>query len=430
MIFTKVAGGSCHHIVTKVLIMLQRLCAVCRRPRLKALLYAIRHMNLNRVPRQLVLILCICFAWALISLAPIWKYLSFGKAVAATILGLLLIALAMYWMDRINRRKRQINIGWLVLLFLVLTTTFVVMYPISLKAPLSRRSDREDALRIELSAIHNHQYPYDTRTFLGNLPTPLPGALVLAEPFFALGHIAWQNLLWLALFFVFTMRFFRYRATALFFLLVFLLFAPANLADFTSGGDYLTNFFYLAIAVVLFARSLGRPFYTCILAALFLGITLSSRIIYGVVLIPLLALTIQRISRFRTTVLFGIVILASCVVTLPIFAPHPFPHLLQQLEQNSRKLRYIPAIFHPQLTLTLLAIIVSCAAFFRRMDIPRLFLVYGVASFIMLAPFAVTFAFSSVQHRNAFSYLAVCALSFSLWVLSQYEGISSEYDIE
>lgn len=61
---------------------------------LKALLYAIRHMNLNRVPRQLALISCICFAWALISLAPIWKYLSSGKAVAATVLGLLLIALA------------------------------------------------------------------------------------------------------------------------------------------------------------------------------------------------------------------------------------------------------------------------------------------------------------------------------------------------
>jgi hypothetical protein len=74
-------------------------------------------------------------------------------------------------MDRINRRKRQINIGWLVLLFLVLSTAFAVVHPIPLKAPLSRRPDREDALRIELSAIHNHQYPYDARTFLGNPPT-------------------------------------------------------------------------------------------------------------------------------------------------------------------------------------------------------------------------------------------------------------------
>lgn len=376
------------------------------------------------MPRRLVLILCVCFAWALISLAPIWKYLSPGKAAAATIFSLLLIALAMYWLDRINRRRQQISIGWLVLLFLVLTAAFAVLYPISLKAPLNRRSDREDALHIELSAIHNHQYPYDARTFLGNPPTPLPGALILAEPFFALGHIAWQNLLWLAIFTVFTIRFFCYRATALFFLAVFLLFAPANLADFTAGGDYITNFFYLAIAIGLFVRSLGRPFYICILAALFLGITLSSRIIYGVALIPLLALTLQRIPRFRTAVLFGTVILTSCAVTLPVFAPHPFPHLLQQLDQNSRKLRYIPAVLHPQLSLPLLAVLVSCLASFRRMDIPRLFLVFSIATFVMFAPFAVTFALSSVQHRNAFSYLSVYSLPFSLWVLSEYERIS------
>jgi hypothetical protein len=397
---------------------------------LSVILYAVRRMNLNRAACRIVLVLCVCFAWALISLAPIWKYLSPGKAAAATLFSLLFIALAMCWLGRINRRRQQISIGWLVLLFLVLTAAFAVMYPRSLKAPLSRRSDREDALRIELSALHNHQYPYDARTFLGNPPTPLPGALLLAEPFYELGHIAWQNLLWLALFFVFTLRFFRYRATALFFLAVFLLFAPANLADLTAGGDYLTNYFYFAIAVALFVRALGRSFYGYTLAALFLGVTLSSRIVYGVVLIPLLAYTLQRVSRFRAAILFGIVILAGCAVTLPVFAPHPFSQLLQQLDQNSRKLRYIPAVLHPQLTLPLLAVLISCVAFFRRMDIPRLFLVFSIASFVMFAPFAVTFALSSVQHRNAFSYLSVCALPFSLWVLSEYEGISRKYSAE
>ena len=155
--------------------------------------------------------------------------------------------------------------------------------------------------------------------------------MLLTAPFFALGYIAWQNFLWLALFFVFTIRFFRNRATALFFLAVFLLLAPPNLSDFTSGGDYLTNFFYLAIAVALFIRSLLRAFYACIPAALFLGVTLSSRIIYAVILIPLLALTLQRTSRSRTIALFIIVLIAAAAVTLPIFSPHPFTHLLQQL---------------------------------------------------------------------------------------------------
>src|SRR6202012_4209177 len=178
--------------------------------------------------------------------------------------------------------------------------------------------------------------------------------------FFALGHIAWQNFLWYALFFVFAICFFRYRATALFFLAVSLLLAPPNLSDFTSGGDYLTNFFYVAIAVALFIGTLDRPLYASIPAALFLGDTLSSRIIYAVILIPLLALTLQRTSRSRTTALFVIVLLTAAAVPLPIFAPHPFTHLLQQLGQNATKLRYIPSTLHPRWTLPLLAMIVAC----------------------------------------------------------------------
>lgn len=371
--------------------------------------------------RRTLLVLGVCLAWALTSAAPLCKYLSPAKAIAALLLGLLSIALGMHWLDRLNRKQHQISTAWLLLLFVVLTAAFAILYPISLKHTLNKGSDREDALRIELSAVRHHQYPYDARTFLGNPPTPLPGAMLLASPFFALGHIAWQNLLWLALFFLFAIHFFRYRATALFFLAVFLLFAPGNLSDFTSGGDYLTNFFYLAIAVTLFARSLDCSFSISILAALFLGITLSSRIIYVVVLIPLLALTLQRTSRLRIAILFVVVLIAAAAVTLPVFTPHPATHLLQQLNQNSLKLRYIPAPLHPRWTLPALAVVTACVAFFIRMDLPSLFLIFTVSSFIMLAPFVVTFALHAEQLRYAFFYLSICALSYSLWALSRYE---------
>ncbi len=339
-------------------------------------------------------------------------------------LALLFLVFGMYWLHRLNQQQHQISTAWLLLLFLLLTSAFAVLYPISLKHSLNNRSDREDALRIELSAVLHHQYPYDARTFLGSPPTPLPGAMLLAAPFFALGHIAWQNLLWLALFFVFTTRFFRYRATALFFLAVFLLLAPANLSDFTSGGDYLTNFFYLVIALALFVQSLNRPSYLCIPAALFLGVTLSSRIIYAVLLIPLLVLTLQRTSRTRTVALFATLLVATAAVTLPIFAPHPFTQLLQQLGQNATKLRYIPTALHPRWTIPLLAMTVACATSFARMNLSRLFLTFSIASFVMLAPFVITFALHSEKLRSNFSYLGVCALSFTLWALSRYERLS------
>jgi len=160
-----------------------------------------------------------------------------------------------------------------------------------------------------------------------------------------------------------SIRFFRHRATALFFLAVFFLLAPANLSDFTSGGDYLTNFFYLVIACAFFIRSLDRPLHVCIPAALFLGVTLSSRIVYAVILIPLLALTLQRTSRYRAIALFVVVLIAAAAVTLPIFAPDTFMHLLQQLLQNAPKLRYIPTALHPGWTLPLLATITACITF-------------------------------------------------------------------
>jgi hypothetical protein len=47
----------------------------------------------------------------------------------------------------------------------------------------------------------------------------------------------------------------------------------------------------------------------------------------------LLALTLQRTSRSRTIALFVIVLIATAALTLPIFAPHAFTHLLQQLGQ-------------------------------------------------------------------------------------------------
>jgi hypothetical protein len=370
--------------------------------------------------RRCIYVATVCAAWAVISVHPLMKYLSHTRALAALVFGLLSILVAMLLPDPFHLRQRRLHAGWFLLLFLLLGQAFAVLYPISLRHTLNRGSDREDALRIELRAVTHHEYPYAARTFLGNPPTPLPGAMLLAAPFYAVGHIAWQNFLWLALFFVFAARFFRYRATALFFLATFLLFAPADLSDFTSGGDYLTNFFYVAIAATLFARSLHRPLAVALASAVFLGITLSSRALYPLILIPLLAYTLQRTpnARARTLAMFAVALAAAAAITLPIFAPHPVSRLLAVVSQNSDKLRFLPAALHPRITLPLLALATASTAFFVRMDLPRLFLIFGAASLVILAPSIATFGLHS---GYAFFYLSVCSLSFSLWALARYE---------
>ena len=58
------------------------------------------------------------------------------------------------------------------------------------------------------------------------------------------------------------------------------------------------------------------------------------------------------------------------------------------------------------------------------MILPRLFLFFSMATFILLAPFVVTFALYSSMLRYAFFYLSVSTLSFSLWALSRYENLA------
>jgi hypothetical protein len=358
-------------------------------------------------------------------MAPIWKYLSPPEAVAVTIVSLISIALGMYWLGWLNQKDHQIGLRWLLFLYFIFIAAFTVLYPLSLRHTVNHGSDREDALRIEIVALQHHQYPYDARTFLGNPPTPLPGAVILAVPFFALGHIAWQNILWLTLFFCFTIHFFRYRATALLFLIVFLLLAPSNLSDFVSGGDYLVNFFYVAIAMALLIRSLYAPLYLSCLAAAFLGLTLSSRSIYIVAFVPLLVLIFQRTARFRA-VLSAAVLATAVAITLPVFMPYPVAHLVRYMDQVSTKLRYIPPTLHSQWTLPLLGVLVICSAFFIRMDSRRLFLLFGLSSFVMLAPPIITLAIHVRRLPFECSYLSISALSFSLWALASYERIHED----
>jgi hypothetical protein len=379
---------------------------------------------MNQRSRRLLLVCGIGLAWALTSVAPLWKYLSHSKAIIAIVLGLAGIALAMHYLQRLNRSGSQIALAWFLLLFLALTTAFAVLYPISLKHSSNSGSDREDALRIELNAVHHHQYPYSVRTFLGHLPTPLPGAMLLAAPFYAIGHTAWQNLLWIALFFVFTLRFFRFRATALVYLAAFLIFAPAQLSDLTSGGDYCINFFYVAIAVALFSHSLQQRLYFSIPAALFLGMTLSSRAIFIFMLVPLVALALQRTNRFRTFFLIAVVLAACATITLPIFTPAPLPHLFQQLQQTSTKLRFLPPALHAQWTLPALALLVSAVSFFVRMNLRRVFLIFSCSAFVILAP--PVFGLVLLAHRLLYelSYFALFVLPISLWALSCFEDLS------
>ena len=378
-------------------------------------------------PQQVGLILLIILGWLTCTAAVVEKYVPLRPAAFLCFLGCIFVAIIMTLLRWSYRRGLDIPRWSLVALFAVLVLSFAFLYPKSLHHDeLRKGSDREDALRVELVAVTHNQYPYNARTFRNNPPTPLPGALWLASPFFFLGRIALQNLVWTAAFIVFLCRFFRRRSTVFAFVVLFLLTAFENLQDFVVGGDYITNFIYISIAVFLFTHTVERRRidWLGILSVILLGVALSSRVIYMVVLFPLLAFTWQRTSLRRTVILFAGVLAVAAMATLPVFSPHPISRLLAQLGQNHDKFQALPAYLPGEL-LPPIALFIASVSFFVPVNLSRIYLISGVATLVMLLPpmagiVAAEGGLSRPLNTNI-EYLAVSVLFIGLWIFSRWE---------
>jgi hypothetical protein len=366
--------------------------------------------------------------WILCTIAQLQKYLSGRLAVSSCLLGGLAIAGLVFGLVHLYRRGLDVPRWTLIVALMALLLSFAVVYPVAQKHILGKGSDREDALRVELVALVHHQYPYDARTFLNHRPTPLPGAMVLAFPFFLLGRIALQNLVWASAFCIFLLNFFSRRATALAFVLIFLITALENLNDFDVGGDYMTNIMYVAIALYLFYRALLRSEtnWASVLSIVLLGIALSSRVVYAVTLVPVFALALQRTGWRRALKFTAGVIAVSLLVTLPVFAPHPVTRLLLQLNQNADKFDYLPS-FLPPVALPLSALCIVCSSFFVRMTLPRVYLISGLATFVMVGPPMLSICIAqglSQKLPTDLEYLAVSCLFVALWLFSRLERVA------
>jgi hypothetical protein len=376
--------------------------------------------------KQIAIIALVIFCWLICTVAQVEKYLSPKKATLVIGLGCGCVVAVMLVLRRLYLQRRDAGRWTFVCALALLMLSFAVIYPKSLRHEVGKGSDREDALRVELVAVMHHQYPYDARTFLNHLPTPLPGAIWLATPFFLTGRIAFQNLFWAAVFVLVLQRFFRANATTFAFVLLFLITALENLNDFDVGGDYITNILYVVTALFLMTRAIDRKevSWLTVFAVILFGITLSSRVIYMVTLLPLFAYALQRIILRRTIILFGGVLLVALIATLPVFFPHPITRFLSQLGQNTDKFAQLPR-FIPNYVLPIFALALASIGFLVRMSLPRIYLLSGLATLIMIFP---PMAFI-VRAQGGFAkpltpdleYLAVSALFIALWAFHQWE---------
>jgi hypothetical protein len=196
--------------------------------------------------------------------------------------------------------------------------------------PLNRGpvgGDRDEALETAAHAIVHGHYPYyfHTGVALGwdNVISNWPGSILLGMPFALLTDVGWQNLAWVMVAALFSLR---RSATPLVVpaALVMILATPTVLGDMKVGSDLVVNGFYFATAVAILIRATD-PWKTThvILASAFLGITVSSRAPYFIMLLPVSLFFVHRLGVRRTFVPIGTAILVAAAITAPFYLYDP-----------------------------------------------------------------------------------------------------------
>jgi hypothetical protein len=244
--------------------------------------------------------------------------------VAATaILWLAYRYLAELFLSRLSERQAQFLA---VATFVGLIAIFAFVYPRANVHVAGQGSDADDGLNLAVNELLHGRYPYYARTYLDNPLSPLPGAILLAIPFVLLGSSAYQNLFWLGVFcFVLFRMMQSWRGTLILFWTV-LIFSPVLMNDVVTGGDYPTNTIYV-LGFMLLTLSWGAradsPSWKGLLAMLLLGIGLSSRANF-LLLMPQLFSALTLRAGWRTAARYSALALVACAaITIPFWIHDP-----------------------------------------------------------------------------------------------------------
>ena len=361
------------------------------------------------------------FAFALWLTPSIGQLIKFAGRPGSVLIigaGAIVIAVVLAWAMTPLERRRGSGPPWNLLIAVALCVVFAVAYPVAVSGLFGRGSDRADALDVTGAAMLAGRLIYAPLTYLGNPPTPMPGAVFLALPFHLIGGAALQNIFWFPLFCVLAPRIVGDRRGGAAYLAIFVLGCPGVLLDFVTGGDFATNAIYVIVATWLMTRL--RPDETWpvrFLACLFFACALSSRPIY-VIEAPIVAAVLLRRDGWRpmleTMACVGVLL---TVINAPVWAADPahFPAML-----HAKLMNIYPAWAHAGLVVPAISIAIACSAFFVDIGRGRIWLLSAISLAPVVAP---TFLF--VAYRRVFSpslvvldsYTLPLALFAGLWLL-------------
>ncbi len=274
--------------------------------------------------------------------------------------------------------------GVLVLLILILIAA--IGYPLANSGRFGGGSDIDDAMIVGASALLRGEYPYYQLTYLGGMLSPMPGTIVLSVPFVLLGLIQYQNIFWLAILFLTTRRILSSSIFALGAILTVSLLSPTFYQVLVTGSDHITNSIYIIIGLWLTVRAVTDPRSSMLqrlLPAILLGIGLSSRSNFLLILPLFFSVLVQNAGWKDAVKYVGVALVVFAAVTLPfyLYDPAGFTPLIVQRAKVTELEALLPhaGVIIPFVALLLSCILAfgkmrrDCAAFFRNCAIVQLF---------------------------------------------------------
>jgi len=207
-----------------------------------------------------------------------------------------------------------------------LTVGFVFLHPLEDGRGPGKSSDRDEGLEMAVTRLIHGESPYYPSNKVAGPLSVLPGSMLLAAPFVALGNSGYQNVFWLAVFLFAACNFFRENATALWLFVFPMVVSLAAQHEYVSGGDLIANGIFVALSFLLALNIWGdntSSSWQRWMACLLVGVALASRANF-LLLVPLFGAALWRSAGARKAFLAGsITVLTSAAVTLPFYLNNP-----------------------------------------------------------------------------------------------------------
>jgi hypothetical protein len=275
------------------------------------------------------------FAFVLFpSLGIVQKFLGTRAAIAYAIVGCVASGVAGWRSASLRAPLNDVDPRWSrsfsLLSLIAAAALFVIVFPMANSGSLSSGvrgggSDRDEALQVGGEALLAREFPYYRATHLGNPISQMPGSLLVALPFAAVGHAALQNVVWLPVFWLAVRRRVGSPSTALLIVLTLFGACPAVAHDFLTGGDLVTNSIIILVASLWLIAEVDHraPAWRVAVAAAVLGLALSSRASFWLMLPVLHAALARRGGLARSTGALVVATVACAAVTAPFFLYDP-----------------------------------------------------------------------------------------------------------